>query len=292
MIGPPSVAHQASRPRAANGRPQGICSFRSTPRTSARARSGRDDLPDEQVLSLARPFERASHLGAQRGQRLLLEPGVALEPGAVARRRVRQRKVARQVVAKAAHRRGQGRRAARAQMMALGVAAEQHDEADLGQEREQTALPERCALGARRQIAAAAPAGIAQALRQDGDARGVVEGRAIQARARGAACRRCDRRRARRSGARCGRAPGSRSGGARRSRSAGSAAARAAARRAPSCRRALRPERRRDRSEGVVLQPRHQLVARLDLVLGAGDFSQLEYRWKSLTGKGSLRYRL
>jgi hypothetical protein len=66
-------------------------------------------------------------------------------------------------------------------MMALGVAAEQHDEADLGQEREQTTLPERCALRPRRQITAGAPTGIAQTLRQDRHALRVVEGRAVQA---------------------------------------------------------------------------------------------------------------
>src|SRR5436190_18882536 len=74
-------------------------------------------------------------------QHFALEPGVLLHPEPVARARVRQRKKLGQVFVAGAHGLGEGPFPARAEIVGLGVAADEQREPDGGQVRAQLPMP-------------------------------------------------------------------------------------------------------------------------------------------------------
>src|SRR5438477_8189203 len=108
-------------------------------------------------------------------QHVALEPGVLLHPEPVARARVRQREKLGQVFVAGAHGLGQGFFPARAEIVGLGVAADEERQPDGGEVRAQLRMPVWRAFGPRRKVARIARSGIAKARRNDGDAALVVE---------------------------------------------------------------------------------------------------------------------
>ncbi|WP_435575248.1 uracil-DNA glycosylase family protein [Burkholderia cenocepacia] len=106
---------------------------------------------------------------------------MVLEPGLVARRRMRQRQDGRAVVAPGLHGIGQRRLARAAQEMPLRVLADQQREPDRRQFGQQPVDPQGRAFGARRVVAARAAARVAEAHRHDREARLVVEGLGVDA---------------------------------------------------------------------------------------------------------------
>src|SRR6478672_4213703 len=128
----------------------------------------------------SRVHQRA-HALAQLRQHLALEPRIGLEPRYVARARVWQRQLMRQVPAPGAHGVGQARLARAAEKMRLCILADQQREADVRQQRQQAGMPGASALRARGCITGAGLAGIAEAHRHDRHAPWVVERVGVEA---------------------------------------------------------------------------------------------------------------
>src|SRR5690349_12174774 len=91
---------------------------------------------------------------AQLRQELALEPGMALEPARVAPARMREREIARQVLAPGVD--GLAHRAPRALMQVIvnGVRADQQGQLDVRKMLEDLSVPARRAFPARREVAA------------------------------------------------------------------------------------------------------------------------------------------
>jgi len=123
----------------------------------------------------------ALNVSPQLRQRFALEPGVLLHPEPVARTGVGQGEEFGQVLVARTHGFGESFFPARAEVIRLGVAADEQREPDGGQVRAQFRMPLRRAFGPRRKVTRFARTRIAQACRNDGDAALVVEILALDA---------------------------------------------------------------------------------------------------------------
>src|SRR5688572_1221763 len=103
------------------------------------------------------------------------KPGIALQPGRVARGRVRQRNEFWRVLAPCPDRFSQCRLAATAQKMALSVMPDEQSQFDLRQPGEQVFKPQLRTFRTRRQVTAIDAARIAVAHRNDGNARFIIK---------------------------------------------------------------------------------------------------------------------
>src|SRR2546423_13946596 len=102
-------------------------------------------------------------------QRFALEPGVLLHPEPVGRAGVGKGEELGQVFVAGAHGLGEGFFPARAEVVGLGVAADEQREPDGGQVRAQLRMPLRRAFGPRRKVARFARSRVAQAGGNDSD---------------------------------------------------------------------------------------------------------------------------
>ena len=137
------------------------------------ARRSGQYVPAETPTGSARKKRRNPQ--TQLGQELLLESGVALKPRRVARRRMRQWNISWRVLGPCFRRFSQRLLASASQKMTLCVLPDEQSQFDQRQLHEQLIEPQLRAFTTRRQIAAAAPAGIAIAHRNDRDARCIVK---------------------------------------------------------------------------------------------------------------------
>src|SRR5664279_946461 len=144
---------------------------------------GRGDAAGRAVLRRrgALADNELADVAAQHGQEFIVEPGIDLEPGDVARRRMRQRDDAGRVCTPVSRRRCHRCMALAAQEMGLRILADEQGELDSRQLGEQAIEPQIGALAAWRQIAARSPPRVAVTHRQDRDARLVIEGVGIDA---------------------------------------------------------------------------------------------------------------
>ena len=115
----------------------------------------------------SRQHEGGAHLRLQHRHALRFEPWILRAPDRVARRGMRQRNEAGCVVRKSTHGRGQGLLALLAEIARLCVGADQENESDISQQWQETRVPERRALGARRCIAGRRFARVTKAHRDD-----------------------------------------------------------------------------------------------------------------------------
>src|SRR6266849_7366319 len=133
------------------------------------------------TLGLRRAPQARSEPPAKLRQRFALEPGVLLHPEPVARAGMGQGEEFGQVFGARAHGFGEGFFPARAEVIGLGVAADEQREPDGGQMRAQLRMPVRRALGPRWEVARFARSRVTQAGGNDGDAALVVEILALDA---------------------------------------------------------------------------------------------------------------